>query len=149
MASVTVDVTTRLMIPGTGFERRSFLRSSRLGWLAPWLFCFSLLFAELTHGVQLIAHESVPVKQLSLKELRAIYTMRLNQWSNDLKVQVFVLPQQNDIHQRFSKNILQVLPHQLQAAWYRLVYSGMGRGPIEVQDQQAMIERVGNTPGAI
>lgn len=126
------------------------LTSSRRGRLTPWFFCLALLFFPFfAHSIQLIVHESVPVEELSLKELRAIYAMRLNEWDNGLRIQVFVLPPRSDIHQSFCKSVLRVLPHQLQAAWYRLVFSGMGRGPTEVRDVLAMIEQVRNTPGAI
>lgn len=141
MASVMADTTYRLKGAGDGANGRR--------WLALFLFCLLVLFAQRVHSLQLIAHESVPVTQVSLKELRAIYTMRLDHWKNDLKAQVFVLPSRSEVHQRFCKSVLQVLPHQLQAAWYRLVFSGMGRAPIEVKDEQAMIEHVRNTPGAI
>ena len=108
-----------------------------------------LLVADSCHAVQLIAHDSVPVAEVSVRELRAIYTLRLERWSNGETIQVFVLPQRSAAHQQFCKNILEVLPHQLQAVWYRLAYSGMGRAPTEVGTEQEMIERVRRTPGAI
>lgn len=150
MASVKVDETFRLTAPGARSVEWRFATSSGRGRPTSWLFFLVLLFFPLfAHSVQLIAHESVPVTQLTLKELRAIYAMRLDEWDNGLRIQVFVQPPRSDAHQRFCKSVLQVLPHQLQAAWYRMVYSGMGRGPMEVRDARAMIEHVRNTPGAI
>jgi|SRR5690606_27693244 len=143
------DTACRLAASGNQSEERRLLKPRRRRWLVPGLCSLFLLFAQYAQSIQLIAHESVPVMQLSLKELRAIYTMRLDHWDNDLRIQVFVLPQRSEVHQHFCKSVLQVLPHQIQATWYRLVFSGMGRAPVEVRDEQAMIEHVRKTPGAI
>jgi hypothetical protein len=63
--------------------------------------------------------------------------------------QVFVLPDDNPIHQRFAKEVLGVYPYQLRAAWDRMVYSGTGPAPIQVNTFEEMIERLRTTPGAI
>ena len=123
--------------------------SARLLWA---LFSVGLLLASAStraQDVQVVVHAEVPVQSISLAELRAIYSMRLQRWSDGVAIQVYVLPQQNSLHQRFCKSLLQALPHQLQAVWYRLVYSGMGRAPIEVADEEELIQRVSSTPGAI
>lgn len=136
-----------------GVILRRLFSGARGGLAAPslcWLIlCLGLLFAGQSQAVSIIVNPSVPAAELSTRELRAIYTMRLDRWANGDEIQVFVLPKQSPIHQQFSKKVLQALPHQLQAVWYRLVYSGMGRAPTEVQDEQEMLERVSQTPGAI
>lgn len=109
----------------------------------------TLLVAGHSHAMDVIANTSVPISELSKLELRAIYTMRLDRWNSGSEIRVFVLPQKDEMHQEFAKSVLQALPHQLQAVWYRLVYSGMGTAPIEVKNEQEMIERVSETPGAI
>ncbi len=121
-------------------------------WLgrSPWLMLVILLWVPgQSQALQVIANPSTPVADLSVRELRAIYTMRLERWHDGTNIQVFVLPQKNSLHQQFCKSVLQALPHQLQAVWYRLVYSGMGRAPTEVRDEQEMLERIRTTPGAI
>jgi hypothetical protein len=100
-------------------------------------------------AIDLVVHDSVPVEHLSVFELRAIYTMRLTHWSNGLAVQAFILPRQHQIHERFCKIRLQVLPRQMDIFWNRLVYSGMGKAPILVQSEQEMLDRMRVTPGAI
>ena len=118
--------------------------------LGSWLMLLMLLWLPgQSQALQVIANSSAPVAQLSMRELRAIYTMRLDRWDDGTEIQVFVLPQKNPLHQQFCKSVLQALPHQLQAVWYRLVYSGMGRAPTEVRDEQEMLERIRATPGAI
>jgi len=115
-----------------------------------WLvLCILLWVPGPSQALQVIANPSTPVADLSMRELRAIYTMRLDRWEDGTEIQVFVLPQKHPSHQQFCKSVLQALPHQLQAVWYRLVYSGMGRAPTEVRDEQEMLERIRSTPGAI
>ncbi|MAM00418.1 MAG: hypothetical protein CL583_18410 [Alteromonadaceae bacterium] len=109
----------------------------------------TLLAAGNSQAMEVITNTSVPISELSQLELRAIYTMRLDRWSSGSEIRVFVLPQKDERHQEFAKTVLQALPHQLQAVWYRLVYSGMGSAPTEVKSEQEMIERVSETPGAI
>lgn len=115
-----------------------------------WLALFGLLTGTgQSQAVSVIVNRSISVSELSVLELRDIYTLRRERWDSGTAIQVFVLPHKDPIHQRFSKNLLQALPHQLQAIWYRLVYSGMGRAPVEVRDEQEMARRVGQTRGAI
>jgi len=117
--------------------------------LHPAVLLIALLGAGPSLAIDVIANPATPVDALSMRELRAIYTMRLDRWRDGSEIQVFVLPQKHSLHQQFCKTVLQALPHQLQAVWYRLVYSGMGRAPTEVASEQEMIERVSQTPGAI
>ena len=114
-----------------------------------WLALVITLLSANSQALQVIVNPSVTATELTKRELRAIYTMRLQHWSDGGEVQVFVLPQASELHQRFSKEVLEALPHQLQAVWYRLVYSGMGEAPVEVHSEQEMIERVRQSPGAI
>lgn len=81
--------------------------------------------------------------------LRAIFSMRLRQWPDGKPVTVFVLPTSHPVHVAFCKEVLGVFPHQLQRAWDRLVYSGTGQAPVEVNSLEEMTQRVRDTPGAI
>ena len=117
-------------------------------WLLIFLVACSFL-AGRSHAAVLVVHDSVPVETMSVQELRTIYTMGFSYWKDGTAIQVFVLPQRSNLHQSFCKTLLRAFPHQLQAAWDRIVYSGMGKAPIEVESEQDMIERIRRTPGAI
>ncbi|GEK49618.1 MULTISPECIES: hypothetical protein [Halomonadaceae] len=75
--------------------------------------------------------------------------MRQRTWPDGDAVQVFVLPNRDPVHARFTKEQLAVYPHQLQLAWDRMVFSGMGQAPNRVADQFEMREKIANTPGAL
>ncbi|SEN29160.1 hypothetical protein [Nitrosomonas marina] len=98
---------------------------------------------------QIVAHPSVDEDSISKNYLRAIFSMRLRAWSNDLIIKVFVLPDDNPLHHSFSKEQLGLFPYQLRQSWDRLVFSGTGQAPTTVSSNEEMRLKIMNTPGAI
>lgn len=90
-------------------------------------------------------------KQTSISRngLSAIFKMRLLQWKNGTAVTVFVLPDDNPLHKQFSKQILNVFPHQLRRIWNKAVFSGSGQAPITLKNEEEMKEKISSTPGSI
>ena len=86
---------------------------------------------------------------VSRNGLSAIFKMRLNQWKDGSIVTVFVLKDDNPLHKKFSKLVLNVFPHQLRRAWNRAVFSGSGQAPNVLDNKNEMIKKISNTPGAI
>jgi len=111
----------------------------------------SSLFGASTSAAPLnvIVNASVKENNLKLKDLRSIYTMKKNLWSNGDRISVFVLSDDSATHKEFCRNLLKVFPRQLESVWYRLVYSGTGEQPVSVSSEQEMIKLVSKTPGAI
>ena len=99
--------------------------------------------------VVLIAHPQVPNTALTRDTTRAIFAMRQRSWPDGQAVRGFVLPNNHPVHARFAKERLTVYPHQLQLAWDRMVFSGTGQAPSQVDNQIEMLERVATTPGAL
>lgn len=99
--------------------------------------------------IVIVSHPKVPVDSLSRNFARAIFGMRVQQWPGDGGVKVFVLPDNNVLHEAFSKTVLDVFPHQLRSSWDRQVYSGTGQAPIEVETEEEMLSKIASTPGAI
>ena len=75
--------------------------------------------------------------------------MRLKTWSDGTKIRVFVLPDDDQLHQLVAKERLNVFPYQLRSTWDRLVFSGTGQAPITVSSIEEMRNKIANTPGAI
>ncbi|MGR8979935.1 MAG: hypothetical protein ACU84H_07600 [Gammaproteobacteria bacterium] len=86
---------------------------------------------------------------ISKNGLSAIFKMRLRSWSDGSNITVFVLNDDNPLHKQFCKQILNVFPHQMRRYWNKLVFSGTGQAPIELENKDAMINKLINTPGAI
>ena len=86
---------------------------------------------------------------ISKNGLSAIFKMRLRQWQDDSPITVFVLDDDDPVHRKFCKEILNVFPHQMRRAWNKLVFSGSGQAPIKLESKEAMLEKISTTPGAI
>lgn len=97
----------------------------------------------------IIVHPKNKNTQLTLNQARAIFSLRVRQWTDGSTIHVIVLRDQNPIHIDFLKSILKILPHQLRRHWDRYIYSGIGQGPTVVNNQQDMISMVNQLPGAI
>jgi hypothetical protein len=100
-------------------------------------------------GVEVVANRSVPDVVLKRSTAWAVFSMRLRTWSDGSPTTVFVLGDGNPIHSEFSKTILDTFPYQLRRAWDRLVFSGTGQAPLEVNSIAEMRDRIRSTPGSI
>ena len=100
-------------------------------------------------AVQVVVNSSVEFKDISVEQIRSIFSMRQTVWSNGQAITVYVLSNQHQTHQTFSTQVLGMFPYQLARIWNKLVYSGLGEEPIKVHSEQEMLERVSHKPGAI
>lgn len=96
-----------------------------------------------------ITSPSLKISDISRSNLRAMFAMRMHKWPDGTMVKVFVYRDDDPLHEKFSKQILNVFPYQLRQAWDRQVYSGLGQYPEEVASSEEMLSRIANTPGAI
>jgi ABC-type phosphate transport system substrate-binding protein len=100
-------------------------------------------------AVRVVVNSSVESKDISVEQIRRIFSMRQTAWSNNQAITVYVLSNQHQTHQAFSTKVLGMFPYQLDRIWNKLVYSGLGEEPIKVQSEKEMLERVSQKPGAI
>lgn len=110
-----------------------------------------LLLGNSSHAraIDIVANSNVPQHELSLRELRAIFSMQLRRWSDGNPITVLVLKNSHPTHNNFCKDLLRVFPHQLQNGWDRLVFSGTGVAPLTVNSEAEMLQLLTSTPGAI
>ena len=130
--------------------------TTKIQWLTRGLSLFILLgilsSENIVRGAELfavVANPGISEQTVSKNALRAIFGMRLQVWPDGNPIKVFVLPDDHPIHIDFSKEVINVFPYQLRAAWDRLVFSGTGQAPIEVRTEEEMRTQVAATPGAI
>ncbi|NOQ17387.1 MAG: hypothetical protein GQ581_10045 [Methyloprofundus sp.] len=100
-------------------------------------------------ATEVITHANAVVQLAQVNDLRAIFSMRLRNWSDGKKIRVFVLPDNNELHKAFVKEKLQMFPHQLRRTWNRMTYTGTGQPPVTVHSIAEMLEKVKNTQNAI
>jgi ABC-type phosphate transport system substrate-binding protein len=101
------------------------------------------------YAEEVIVNPDVHQEAISRNALRAIFGMRIRTWPDGTPITVFILRPPNPVHTAFCKTQLTMFPHQLERAWDRLVYSGTGQAPIEVDSLKQMLTSVAETPGAI
>ncbi|MFT4993572.1 MAG: ABC-type phosphate transport system substrate-binding protein [Paraglaciecola sp.] len=99
--------------------------------------------------VKIIAHMSVTQDELSTSQLRRIFSMRQTSWPDQQEIFVYVLNNEHGVHPSFSKHILGMFPYQLERIWNKLAYSGLGNKPITVKNEQEMLDKIRQQPGAI
>jgi ABC-type phosphate transport system substrate-binding protein len=109
----------------------------------------SVLWACSALATEVVTHPAVPMDQLTVTQLRGIYSMRQQNWPDGTAVRVFVLPAKNQVHHAFAKEKLQMFPYQLDRIWQKITYSGLGAAPVVLTSEQQMREMVATTEGAI
>ena len=107
----------------------------------------SVAFAQ-SDDIVLVVNPAITEQSISQSTARTIFGMRLHSWK-DYSLKVFVLSDDDPIHNMFTKQILGMFPHQLRWAWDRQVFSGTGRAPIMVNTEEEMRKSIASTPGAI
>ena len=111
--------------------------------------CFALESNQLEPPVLPVVNQQVQQDSISKHGLSAIFKMRLHKWKDGSAVTVFVLADDQPLHKAFCKTILNVFPHQMRRNWNRLVFSGSGQAPIQLDSTEEMINQLISTPGAI
>ena len=96
-----------------------------------------------------VANASVDTTSLTQSELRQIFTGHKQYWSNGEKIHVVVLEDIHTLHKAFCRENLEMFPYQLSRLWDQLTYSGQGITPTRVSSQEALLNMVENTVGAI
>ena len=114
------------------------------------MYCWSAEEQNLSiSSIEIIVNPSVSDNNYTLSDVRAIFAMRKTHWSDGKKIQVFVLADNQHIHQKFTKSKLNMFPHQFRRIWDRLIFSGTGHAPHEVGSQDEMLEKISTVPNAI
>lgn len=106
-------------------------------------------FSNRLGAAEIVVHHSLNQQELTLGVARLLFTMRLLRWPDGTRVRVFVLPDSDPLHNEFAKQSLDLYPRQLRRVWDRHLFSGSGAVPVSVSSVDEMLERVGETPGAI
>lgn len=127
----------------------------RLSKIQPYQYRDAILFLLLFmlsctgNADEVIVNTSVKQNTISNKVLQSIFNLKLRTWPDGSPITVYVLSDQNPIHNQFCKRALNVYPHQMRRAWNRRVLSGTGKAPIELASETEMQEKVATTLGAI
>lgn len=117
--------------------------------LACWLVVPAHADSAAQHDIVVITNHSVASDTYRRRTVRAIFGMRINTWPDGQPVTVFVRKSDSQAHLVFCRDILGMLPYRLTRNWDRLLFSGTGTIPEFVANDEEMLARVAETPGAI
>lgn len=113
----------------------------------------SLFYTPASFCAEIIANSNLFQEKISIREVRSIFSLKLRQWRTGERIIIVSYSDKNagaeEQHAIFCKNVLKIFPHQLQLAWDRVTYSGIGISPKKVDSVEQMIEFISKTKGAI
>lgn len=98
---------------------------------------------------KVIAHPTLKHEAISAKLLNRIYAMQFKTWSDGTPVRVYVLPSKDPLHREFVISYFGMQAYQFDRLWNRLLFSGTGRGPVRVESEAEMIDKINSTQGAM
>jgi ABC-type phosphate transport system substrate-binding protein len=101
----------------------------------------------LAGDVVVIVNQSVSETTLSKQDVGNIYLGKKSSWSDGSKIKFVVLT--GDTHASFLKSYVGKSESQFNTFWKKQVFTGKGSPPKELDSDQAMVEFVAQTAGAI
>ena len=98
--------------------------------------------------VAVIAHPSVPVRQISRPELLDLYTGDVREWRDGKPIVVFDLKLKSSIKDAFY-GYLGKSSSRMKSIWMKNLLSGEGQPPEAQPSEAEILQKVISTPGAI
>ena len=99
-------------------------------------------------GMTIVANENVSDTYLSKSNIKEIFLGKQTKWSDSTRVN-FVVSNDTALHQNFLKSYIGRSPSQFQMHWRNMVFTGQGRSPISFKSDQAVLDFVSRTSGAV
>ncbi len=112
-------------------------------------FFFLVIFSRNANSIEVVVNDSIELSKISKQQVKSIYLGQQTHWPNGKLIKLFKLPSEHKTHHDFVKNILGIYPYQYNRRWQKLVFSGFAVKPKDVSTEQALLQAVANTPGAI
>src|SRR5688572_29199669 len=96
-----------------------------------------------------VVHRNNPIVSITRAELSAIYMKRTRSWRDGREVMPVDQPMSSPVRERFSRSIHGKNVAYVTRYWQRLIFSGRGIPPRQLQNDAAVLELVKNSPDAI
>jgi ABC-type phosphate transport system substrate-binding protein len=98
--------------------------------------------------VAVIANRSVPVSQVDKVMLLDLYSGDVKEWDNGDPIVLVDLKPKSDVKAAFY-DFLGKSASRMKSIWMKNLLTGEGQPPESVETQEAILEKVASTPGAI
>lgn len=113
------------------------------------LLCLLLSTSSMAEEIRVIANPNTPVREITVYELREIFTLKKPYWSNGQRVRLFIFQSDSLVAKRFITEVLQMSPTMYNDIIERSYSVGKTNLPMAVVSQESMIIKVMITPGGI
>lgn len=85
----------------------------------------------------IVVHRDNPVKSLTTSQVKSIFLGKERFWSDGSAI-TLIMNKNEDIHEAFTRLMLQKSPAQLSVYWKKILYSGASMLPLVVKDDEAV-----------
>lgn len=109
----------------------------------------SVALAEEAPQFQLIVHPSNPTASVDRRFVAEVFLKKRTRWSDDRAIRPVDLSPQSSTRRRFSRDALKRSVEAVRSYWRRIVFSGRGVPPPELDADQDVVSYVRKHPGAI
>lgn len=96
----------------------------------------------------IIGNPSVSTSELRKQDVKYIFLGMKTKWNDGSKI-VFVIQKDSDTHKNFLENYIMKTPFQFSNYWKKQIFTGKGSSPQSLESDQAIINFVSETNGAI
>lgn len=108
------------------------------------------LMAGVAHAeIVVVVSKQNPVDTLSRTELTDIYLGRAQRWPDGETVVPIDQTESAPAYKEFYSEYLERSPAQIKAHWSKLIFTGRGRPPRNVENGETMAELIADNPNAI
>jgi ABC-type phosphate transport system substrate-binding protein len=98
---------------------------------------------------RIVVHRNNPIESITRAKLSAIYMKRTRSWGDGREIVPVDQPASSPVRERFSRAIHGKNVAYVTRYWQRVIFSGRGIPPRQLQDDAAVLELVKNSPDAI
>lgn len=99
--------------------------------------------------LSVVAHPEHAPAELTGKVMKAIFMGEKQRWDDGTKIVVALMKPSTAIGKRIADVVYKMSPDELNRYWVGLVFQGKGSAPKYFDDETALIEYLGKTPGAV
>lgn len=112
------------------------------------IFCGLMLMGSVQAGIVIISHPA-NTNSITAEELQRLYTGKSSSFANGDSVLPLNLSDGNALRASFDEKALGRSSSQIKAYWSKLVFTGKGTPPKEVENEAEMLKLVSSNPNIL
>ena len=85
----------------------------------------------------IVVHKDNPIKRMPASKVKSIFLGKESAWPDGSPI-TLIMNKNDDIHESFTRMMLQKSPAQLSVYWKKILYSGASMLPLAVKDDEAV-----------